>query len=87
MEELKMIPAQNKSSREKKQAARQLRKQKQNMTRQQEVLRIKRLHKRDNYRREQPVMSTNTFLAASVEQINQGRTCPILMDSDSSSGP
>ena len=86
MEELKMIPpAQNKSSREKKQAARQLRKLKQNMTRHQDVLRIKRLHKHDKCRREQQVMSTNTFLAASVEQINQGRTCPMLMDSDSSS--
>ena len=86
MEELKMIPpAQNKSSREKKQAARQLRKLKQNMTRHQEVLRIKRLHKHDKCIREQQIMSTNTFLAASVGQINQGRTCPMLMDSDSSS--
>ena len=87
MEELKMIPAQNKSSREKKQAARQLRKLKQNMTRQQDVLRIKRLHKHDKRRREQQVMATTTFLAASVEQINQGHICPILMDSDSSSDP
>ena len=86
MEELKMIPpAQNKSSQEKKQDARRLRKLKQDMTRHQEVLRIKRLHKHDKYIREQQVMSTNTFLAASVEQINQGRICPMLMDSDSSS--
>ena len=86
MEELKMIPpAQNKSSREKKQAARRLRKLKQDMTRHQEVLRIKRLHKHDTCIREQQVMSTNTFLAASVGQTNQGRTCPMLVDSDSSS--
>ena len=86
MEELKMIPpAQNKSSREKKQAARRLRKLKQDMIRRQEVLRIKRLHEHDKCIREQQVMSTNTFIAASVEQINQGRTCPMLVDSDSSS--
>ena len=86
MEELKMIPpSQNKSPQEKKQDARRLRKLKQDMTRHQEVLRIKRLHKHDKCIREQQVMSTNTFLAASVEQINQGRTCPMLMDSDSSS--
>ena len=85
MEELKMIPAQNKSSREKKQAARRLRKLKQDMIRRQEVLRIKRLHEHDKGIREQQVMSTNTFIAASVRQTNQGRTCPMLMDSDSSS--
>ena len=86
MEELRIIPpAQNKSSREKKQAARRLRKLKQDITRHQEVLRIKRLHKHDKCIREQQIMSTNTFLAASVGQINQGRTCPMLMDSDSSS--
>ena len=86
MEELKMIPpSQNKSSQEKKQDARRLRKLKQDMTRHQEVLRIKRLHKHDKCIREQQIMSTNTFLAASVGQINQGRTCPMLMDSDSSS--
>ena len=87
MEELKMMPpSQNKSPQEKKQDARRLRKLKQDMTRHQEVLRIKRLHKHDKYIREQQVMSTYTFLAASVEQINQGRICPMLMDSDSSSG-
>ena len=86
MEELKMIPpSQNKSSQEKKQAARRLRKLKQDMTRHQEVLRIKRLHKHDKCIRDQQVMSTNTFLTASVGHINQGRTCPMLMDSDSSS--
>ena len=86
MEELRIIPpAQNKSSREKKQAARRLRKLKQDMIRRQEVLRIKRLHEHDKCIREQQVMSTNTFIAASVEQINQGRTCPMLVDSDSSS--
>ena len=86
MEELKMIPpSQNKSSQEKKQAARRLRKLKQDMTRHQEVLRIKRLHKHDKCIREQQIMSTNTFLATSVGHINQGRTCPMLMDSDSSS--
>ena len=86
MEELKMIPpSQNKSPQEKKQDARRLRKLKQDMTRHQEVLRIKRLHKHDKCIREQQIMSTNTFLAASVGQINQGCTCPMLMDSDSSS--
>ena len=86
MEELRIIPpAQNKSSREKKQAARRLRKLKQDMIRRQEVLRIKRLHEHDKCIREQQVMSTNTFIAASVRQTNQGRTCPMLMDSDSSS--
>ena len=69
MEELRIIPpAQNKSSREKKQAARRLRKLKQDMIRRQEVLRIKRLHEHDKCIREQQVMSTNTFIAASVEQ-------------------
>ena len=86
MEELKMIPpSQNKSPQEKKQDARRLRKLKKDITRRQEVLRIKRLHKHDKCIREQQIMSTNTFLAASVGQINQGRTCPMLMDSDSSS--
>ena len=86
MEELRIIPpAQNKSSREKKQAARRLRKLKQDMIRRQEVLRIKKLHEHDKCIREQQVMSTNTFLAASVGQTNQGRTCPMLVDSDSSS--
>ena len=99
MEELKMMPpSQNKSPQETKQDARRLRKLKKDITRRQEVLRIKRLHKHDKCIREQQIMSTNTFLAASVGQINQGRTSPenrslmkpeesksVLMDSDSSS--
>ena len=99
MEELKMIPpSQNKSPQETKQDARRLRKLKKDITRRQEVLRIKRLHKRDECIREQQFMSNNIFHAASVGQINQGRTSPedrslmipeeskpVLMDSDSSS--
>ena len=77
MEELKMMPpSQNKSPQETKQAAKCLRKLKQDMTRRQEVFRLKRLHEHNKCTRELPVMSNNTFHAASVGTISQGRTYP-----------
>ena len=72
MEELKMIPpSQNKSPQETKQDARCLRKLKKDITRRQEVLRIKRLQKHDKCIREQQIMSNDTFHAASMGQISQ----------------
>ena len=71
-----MPPSQNKSPQETKQDARRLRKLKQDMTRRQEVFRLKRLHEHNERTRELPVMSNNTFHAASVGTISQGRTYP-----------
>ena len=71
MEELKMIPPSRNRSPQETKDARRLRKLKKNITRRQEVHRIRRLHKHDECRREQQFRSNNIFHAASVGQINQ----------------
>ena len=71
MEELKMIPPSRNRSPQETKDARHLRKLKKNITRRQEVHRIRRLHKHDECRREQQFRSNNIFHAASVGQINQ----------------